>query len=188
MDSIHKAFIFTSRKEGKVSKLIALLTCPPGWWFQLKNVPSHTGITFERLSGKAEYFETHHPDGWKGPKPIEKLERWKRKHPKRWVKYRELELTPKEAQDLYTICEDKLQDPDWMDYSEGQILAMFMNRVFKRPLGRSPQVVCHEAVAKVLFKFYDLRLWEGKAPRTFDALSPWWCQVVPLIRRSRQTD
>lgn len=179
---IAKVYIFTSRGRGWLSNTIAFNSAPMSWMPQLKNVPSHAGLAFEKETGETVYFETHSPDGWRGPKPIQKLEAWVAKKPKQWVKYRELEFSQIERDRLWQKCHEKLVDPAWMDYRELQILGMLSRRIFRTRVKRSPSPVCSEAVAKILFPYYDLRLWPDKRTIRFDEITPWWVQVIPLER------
>ena len=149
---------------------------------QLKNVASHAGLMFTKEDGTKFYYETHSPDGWQGPTPIKWLEDWVAKDDKRWVRYRELNLTQQEMNKVWVRASEKLMDPAWMDYRELQIAGMLLRRIFKFRVKMSPSPVCSEAVAKMLYPYYDLRIWPGKRPCGFDEITPWWIQVIPLQR------
>lgn len=185
-DPVEKAFIFTSRSADKIGNAIAWFSAPKSWWLQIHNVPSHTGLMFVRNSGESEYFESHSPEGWRGPKPKSRLEDWAGDHEKRWFKMRPLDVSIEEAQALYQSCSDRLTDPDWIDYPEHQIWEMAKAKLFKGDIKRSKGVICSEAVAKILYPYFDLRLWSGKRPITFDEITPWRCQVIPLVRRGSE--
>lgn len=179
---IKKVYIFTSRGRGFLSNAIAFNTAPVSWFPQLKNVPSHAGLAFEKETGETVYFESHSPEGWRGPMPIQKLETWVSKKPKQWVKYREVDLKADERERVWQKCHEKLRYPPWMDYRELQIGGMLLRRFLRTRVKRSETPVCSEAVAKILYPYYDLRLWEGKRPIGFDEITPWWVQVIPLKR------
>lgn len=180
---ITNVYIFTSRGDDWLSNAIALGSAPVSWMPQLRNVPSHTGLMFEMESGKKFYFETHTPDGWKGPKPVRRLEEWERKGSKRWVRYRELDLSPSEMEKVWDKCHEKLLDLHWQDYREFQIVELLVRRFTKARVKQSPSPVCSEAVAKILFPYFDLRIWNQKRrPLGFDELTPWHIQVADLRR------
>lgn len=173
--------IFTTRGRGFLSNTIAFNSAPMSWMPQLGNVASHAGLCFTLDTGKKFTFESHSPQGWQLVDHKRTLA-WVEKHPKAWIKYRDLNLDADEMEKVWKRCHEKLMDPAWMDYRELQIAGMLLRRIFKFRVKMSPSPVCSEAVAKILYPYYDLRVWEGKRPIGFDEITPWWVQVVPLKR------
>jgi len=152
---------------------------------RVKDIPAHALLRCVYTDGSYEYFESHYPGGWAGPKPKQLLVEWLNEQGKqRKIFSRTLPgMTDFENNVIFDRCMERVKSSEWSNtYDLKQLARMyFMSRLGLR-VKPSQKDVCSEAVAKVLFPVFDLRIWPSRPVRGFDEITPWYLQNVPFVK------
>ena len=167
--STPKVSIFFTRGTGKISGAIAYASAPLKFAYRKKlhDVPSHVGLRFERTNGAPVAAEAHINSGW-ALKPWGLIEDAKLADPKRRLWICPLPtMTENDVRELYRRSRD--QEGKW-DYAKTQLLALYLfSRTGIKPR-RTYNVVCSEAVGRILGGFLDLKAISGVD--RFDSITP----------------
>lgn len=178
-----------TKGDAKLSHAIAWLTAPWKWRLSLKRlaeVCSHVFIWFRKEDGSVWYFEALISNGWKGPKPVEKVLKWSQVSPDRWVRFFELWTYPDLGmQAAWSLCHEKLGV--W-SYAEKQLRLMPRTQwLGRRLVGPTPnEVICSEAASRILYagtcrcdfrKFTKRKAFDWIAPQSMMEA----CMRIPTI-------
>jgi hypothetical protein len=135
---------------------IALASAPVRQWTKarLKDIPTHTWIGFQRGSEEIVYFDAVMGAGWRGPRPLSKIEAWAAEKPdERWIHYYQLLCTSDEAGRMYAdACSHCFNGGgvEWF-YNVVQLWQMLRNRITGKPVPSSEgDIVCSEGDVRVI--------------------------------------
>jgi len=129
----------------------------------------HEGLGFELSDGTLEYYECLFSDGFRGPKPIEKLMEFQKAGGRVDIQVVDSLKCP-EAQQIRNTCQMWVGQKGY--YAWQLVLMWYFERVLRfyhKHIPPSPnRLVCSEAVARLVWPWIDLR----DEDRNFDEVNP----------------
>lgn len=178
-----KIGINAHRGDGPISTAIARATAPFLWQFSRKKmaeVPSHISVIFQLSDGRRVIYEALEGEGFRGPIPMEKVEKWAAEKEKRWVRtyWIPWEYINKDSADYkLEFLHSRL---GLWEYNTIQLPRMWLRKRLNIPMRTTPnKVVCSEVGSKMLAPQIDIPMLCSKP--SHDYINPF--QIEQAIKR-----